>query len=139
MAKIIGIRDTVRDIRDCPRDRGLHVEVWSYLDDDGDVHVYASDWLSVNTWTTGHEGERQLDCGSPDPTDEYGDRISITQSIRQAVEHAWGISLGDPAQASAPKRLRRSGNSLVVAVTDLAGVIDAGEGDYVRVTIERVD
>ena len=140
MTKIIGIRQAVRDIMDCPRDH--HVEIWSQMSGD-DIEVWASEWLSQNTWTTNHpETERELTGTISEirsRAEDGGRRISNTDAIKQAAEEVWGVKISSPSQASAPKRIRKSGGSLVVAVSDLAEAIDAGEGDTVEVSIRRME
>lgn len=140
MTKIIGIRQTVRDMMDCPRDH--HVEIWSQMNGD-DIEVWASDWLSQNSWTTNHsESERELTGTIGEikyRAERHGERISNTDAIRQAAEEVWGVKISSPSQASAPKRIRKSGGSLVVAVSDLAEAIDAAEGDMVEVSIRRME
>lgn len=140
MTKIIGIRQTVKDMMDCPRDH--HVEIWSQMNGD-DIEVWASEWPSQNAWTTNHpESERELtstinEIKSRAEDDEK--RISNTDAIKKAAEEVWGVKISSPSQASAPKRIRKSGGSLVVAVSDLAEAIDAGEGDTVDVSIRRMN
>jgi len=140
MPKIRGIREAVRDIASCPQ--GFHVEIWSEMDGD-DIVVWSSDLCSQNTWTTGHAPtERCLDSAMAEIREDAlydGGRISTTEVIRKAVEKVWGIQLSSPSSSTAPKTIRRSGKSLVVAITDLASVIDAEEGDTVEVTIRRLD
>lgn len=140
MTKIIGIRQTVKDMMDCPRDH--HVEIWSQMNGD-DVEVWASEWLSQNSWTTNHpETEREI-TGTVNEiksrVEDEGGHISNTNAIKRAAEEVWGVRISSPSQASAPKKIRKSGGSLVVAVSDLAEAIDAQEGDTVEVNIRRMD
>lgn len=132
MTKIIGIRQVVSDIKTCPR--GFHVEVWSYLDDKNDIRIYATEWLSINTWTNParHEDEKRIYWIG---MEEEG--RSLTEAIRLAVMKAWGLEaeLETPGTAKGIKTVRRSGGALVVTITDLAKAIDAAEGDVVDVTI----
>ena len=140
MTKIIGIRKTVGEMMDCPR--GYHVEIWSEMNGD-DIEVWASDILGPNDWTANHaESERDLTGTIGEikyRAERHGERISNTDAIKQAAEEVWGVRISSPSQASAPKRIRKSGGSLVVAVSDLAEAIDAGEGDTVEVSIRRMD
>lgn len=140
MTKIIGIRRAVREIRECPA--GFHVEVWTYLDDKGDIQVYTSEYLSANSWTNParHQGERQIRWR--DVEDEMaaeGRRCSLTDLIRIGASREWGLDAEPetPSAATGIKTVRRSGGALVVTITDLAKGVDAAEGDVVDVTISR--
>lgn len=84
---IHGLRDVVHDINSCPR--GFHVEVWSYLDERGEICLYTSELLSPNSWTTGHDqSERRIYYTR---YDGYSDpEWSTTRKIREAVRDAWG-------------------------------------------------
>ena len=51
----------------------------------------------------------------------------------------WGVSVSNPSEVSGVKKIRRSGSSLTVSVSDLADVIGAEQGDAVKVTISFVE
>lgn len=140
MTKIIGIRQAVSDIKTCPA--GFHVEVWSRLDDKGDIQVYTSEYLSMNSWTNParHRDERQIRWR--DVEDEMaaeGKRCSLTDLIRIGAMREWGLDAEPetPGTATGIKTVRRSGGALVVTITDMAKAVDAAEGDMVDVTITR--
>ena len=138
--KIIGLREVVSDLLHCPP--GFHHEVWSEIDGDA-VRVWTSEYLSQNCWTTGHpETERELTGtirGIRDDASWDGKNISMTEAVRRAVAKVWGVSVSNPSEVSGVKTIRRSGSSLTVSVSDLAGIIGAEQGDAVKVTISFVE
>lgn len=93
MAKIIGIRTVVSDLKNTPR--GFHQEVWGWQDDAGNVHLYTSEYLSQNCWTANHdEGEHRVDGIMREimHDDEYdGIKTSMTEALKRAVAQVWGI------------------------------------------------
>lgn len=138
--RIIGLRDVVSDLLHCPP--GMHHEVWSELDGDA-VRIWTSEYLSQNSWTTGHpESEREL-TGTINEIRERarwdGENVSMTGAVRRAVADVWGVSVSNPSEVSGVKKIRRSGSSLTVSVSDLADVIGAEQGDAVKVTISFVE
>ncbi len=138
--KIIGLREVVSDLLHCPP--GYHCEVWSELDGDA-VRVWTSEYLSQNSWTTGHpECERELTGAINrirDRAEWDGQRVSMTETVRRAVAEVWGVGVSNPSEISGVKKIRRSGGSLTVSVSDLAEIIGAEQGDAVKVTISFVE
>ncbi len=138
--KIIGLREVVSDLLHCPP--GMHQEVWSELDGES-VRIWTSEYLSQNCWTTGHpEAERELTGTIHEIRDDArwdGRSVSMTEAVRRAVSEVWGVSVSNPSEVSGVKKIRRSGSSLTVSVSDLAGIIGAEQGDAVKVTISFVE
>lgn len=138
--RIIGLREVVSDLLHCPP--GFHHEVWSEIDGDA-VRVWTSEYLSQNSWTTGHpETERELTGTINEIRDDArwgGESVNMTEAVRRAVSKVWGISVSNPSEVSGVKKIRRSGSSLTVSVSDLAGIIGAEQGDAVKVTISFVE
>lgn len=138
--KISGLREVVSALLHCPP--GFHFEVWSEAADDG-IEIWTSDLLSQNSWTINHEeGWREL-TGTireiRDRSEEVGSRVSMTEAVRRAVMEVWGVSISNPSEISGIKKIRRSGGSLTVSVSDLAEIIGAEQGDAVKVTISFVE
>ncbi len=138
--KITGLREVVSDLLHCPV--GFHYEVWSDASDDG-IEIWTSDLMSQNTWTINHaEGEREL-TGTiheiRERSEWEGSRVSMTEAVRRAVEEVWGVSTVGATSATGVKRVRKTGGSLVIAISDLAEVVGVDIGDAVKVTISPAE
>lgn len=140
MARIIGIREVVSDLVHCPS--GFHVEVWSELDGE-DVRVWTTEYLTSNSWTANHpESERELTGEINDirwRAKQDGESVSMTEAVRQAVATVWNLAPASSTEVSGIKRIRKTGGSLVVSITDMADLIGADVGDAVKVTISFVN
>lgn len=87
MAKIIGIRKVVSELKNTPH--GFHQEVWGWQDEAGNIQLYTSEYLSQNSWTVNHdEGEYEISRLMYAIMDL--DNVSMTEAIRRAVAEIWG-------------------------------------------------
>lgn len=51
----------------------------------------------------------------------------------------WGIDMEQPTKLTSDKRIRASGHSLILTITEECDILGVDYGDIVRVTIERID
>lgn len=87
--KVRNLRKVATELRHTPE--GFHQEVWSYENGSREIVLYTSEYLSLNSWTIGHDpDEKKLDEHIHELQEAYRyDDVTLERILKEAALAAW--------------------------------------------------